>query len=83
MATRLEAYVSHGSISNEVPGKIIGKIWLVDADEPLELELEGNAHRDLAGVQMTFENCEDEWDLEEAGVGKPPKINLGAARRRR
>ena len=62
MATRLENYVSHGSISNEIPGKVVGEIWLIDADDPVKLELEGNPHRDLAGTLLTFEHREPELE---------------------
>ncbi|MFA7257270.1 MAG: hypothetical protein WC047_06835 [Kiritimatiellales bacterium] len=33
-----------------------GKIWLVGVEKPVELKLEGNCHRDMAGHLLTFEN---------------------------
>ncbi len=62
MPTRLEPFLSHGSISNAEPGKVTGTLWFIDADEPVKLELEGNPHRDLAGTTLVFENPEPELD---------------------
>ena len=56
MATRLECYLSHGEISNVTPGKVTGVLWMIGAEEPLILELEGNCHSDIAGCTLVFEN---------------------------
>lgn len=45
-----------GEIDNRVKGIITGKIWLVGRSEPLELQIQGNCQRDIAGCLVTFEN---------------------------
>jgi len=71
MATRLERYISHGSISNLEPGRITGNLWFIDADEPVLLDLKGNPHRDLGGTMLVFENPEPEL----AEGDSPPQID--------
>lgn len=56
MAWRIEEAVIHGELDNTQEGLTIGKIWLVGRDEPLELQLEGDAWRDLAGTKLKFVN---------------------------
>lgn len=56
MAWRIEEQVVRGEIDNRVPGRVVGKIWLVGRDEAVELELEGNPWRDLAGHLLKFTN---------------------------
>lgn len=56
MAFRVHDSVVRGEIDNRVKGIVCGKIWLENREEPLTLELKGNAHRDLAGCLLTFTN---------------------------
>jgi len=56
MAWRIEEQVVRGEIDNRTPGRVIGKIWFVGRDEAVELELEGNPWRDLAGHVLKFTN---------------------------
>lgn len=56
MAWRIEQQVLRGEIDNRAPGRVIGKIWLAGRDEAVELELEGNPWRDLAGHVLKFTN---------------------------
>lgn len=56
MAWRIEEQVLRGEIDNRRPGRVIGKIWLAGRDEAVELELEGNPWRDLAGHLLKFTN---------------------------
>jgi len=56
MAFRIQDSVVRGEIDNRVKGVVCGRIWLCDREEPLALELQGNAHPDLAGSLLTFEN---------------------------
>lgn len=56
MAWRIEEQVVRGEIDNRTPGRVVGKIWLVGRDEAVELELEGNPWRDLAGHVLKFTN---------------------------
>jgi hypothetical protein len=54
MAYRIEPYVVRGELDNRVRGRVTGRIWLGGIESPLELELEGDAHPDLAGRVLTF-----------------------------
>jgi len=58
MAWRIEEQVVRGEIDNRTPGRVTGKIWLAGRDEAVELELEGNPWRDLAGHFLKFTNPE-------------------------
>ena len=58
MAWRIEEQVVRGEIDNRVPGRVVGKIWLVGREEAVELELQGNPWRDLAGHLLRFTNPE-------------------------
>ncbi len=56
MAWRIDEAVTHGEIDNTVEGRTTGRIWLAGRNEPLELDLDGDCWRDLAGTQLRFEN---------------------------
>lgn len=56
MAWRLDTCVVRGEIDNRLRGVLAGRIWLLGRAEPVRLELKGDAHRDLAGTVLTFEN---------------------------
>jgi hypothetical protein len=56
MAFRIHDSVVRGRIDNRMKGIVRGKIWLEGWPDPLTLELEGNAHPDLAGCLLTFTN---------------------------
>jgi len=56
MAWRIEEQVLRGEIDNRTPGRVIGKIWLAGRDEAVELDLEGNPWRDIAGHVLRFIN---------------------------
>lgn len=56
MAWRIADSVIRGEIDNRQKGRVTGRIWLAGRKEPLELELQGNALRDLAGRRLRFEN---------------------------
>jgi hypothetical protein len=58
MAGRIEERVVRGEIDHCPPGRVVGKIWLAGRDEAVELELEGNPWRDLAGHRLKFTNPE-------------------------
>jgi hypothetical protein len=58
MAWRIDEQVIRGEIDNRVRGRVTGRIWFVGRDAPVELELEGNAWRDLAGRRLEFVNRE-------------------------
>jgi hypothetical protein len=56
MALRLDTAVIRGEIDNTTRGNVRGKIWLVGREEPVVLDLRGDAWRDVAGSRITFTN---------------------------
>ena len=56
MAWRIEQAVVRGEIDNTVEGRTTGRIWLAGSDAPLQLALDGDCWRDLAGTRLQFEN---------------------------
>lgn len=56
MAWRIDQHVIRGEIDNRVRGCVTGRIWFEGRDEPVVLELTGNAGRDLAGRRLEFRN---------------------------
>lgn len=56
MAIRLDKAILRGEITNEVRGRVTGRLWLANREEPVELNLRGNCLRDLAGCRLRFEN---------------------------
>jgi hypothetical protein len=59
MAWRIHDSVIRGEIDNREKGSVRGRIWLHGVAEPIVLDLQGNAHPDLAGCLLQFDNpCE-------------------------
>jgi hypothetical protein len=56
MAWRIHDHVIRGFIDNRVKGRVRGEVWLEGLDEPLKLDLSGNACADLAGCLLEFKN---------------------------
>lgn len=56
MAWRIDEQVIRGEIDNRNKGRVTGRIWIVDRDQPLELDLSGNPWADLAGHKLVFRN---------------------------
>jgi hypothetical protein len=56
MAFRIHDSIVRGEIDNRMKGMVRGKIWVEGRAEPIILELKGNAHPDLAGCILTFNN---------------------------
>jgi hypothetical protein len=56
MAFRIHDSVVRGEIDNRIKGIVRGKIWVAGRTDPVLLELQGNAHPDLAGCLLTFTN---------------------------
>jgi PAS domain-containing protein len=56
MAWRIQDSVIRGEIDNRVKGRVRGKLWLDGLDEPVKLDLVGNACPDLAGCLLKFKN---------------------------
>lgn len=56
MAWRITDSVERGEIDNRTRDRVTGKIWICGIEKPVELELTGNPHRDLAGQYLRFVN---------------------------
>ena len=56
MALRLDTAVIRGEIDNTTRDNVRGKLWLVGREDPVIINLRGNAWRDLAGCRVTFIN---------------------------
>ena len=68
MAWRIEQAVIRGEIDNTVEGRTTGRIWLAGCDAPLQLSLDGDCWRDLAGTRLHFENPSPRPGPETAGL---------------
>ena len=62
MAIRLEKAIIRGEISNETPGFVTGRIWLLGQTAPMVLNLRGNCLRDIAGCTLVFINPQPRRD---------------------
>lgn len=56
MAWRMDEQLVRGEIDNRTRGRVTGRLWFAGRDEPVTLELEGNAWRDIAGHVLRFTN---------------------------
>lgn len=56
MTIHLSSAVIHGHLSNEVPGLITGRLHLAGVKSPVEVQLDGNFLRDIAGCRIEFTN---------------------------
>lgn len=56
MAWRINQEIVRGEIDNRVKGTVTGRLWLAGLEDPLVLNLKGNACQDLAGCLLTFLN---------------------------
>jgi hypothetical protein len=56
MAWRLAKSIIRGEIDNTKRGVVRGELWLLGNSKPIRLELQGNAHRDLAGCRLLLVN---------------------------
>jgi hypothetical protein len=56
MAWRIDESVIRGEIDNRTRGRVTGRIWFEGVTAPVELDLAGNAWRDLAGRKLEFVN---------------------------
>jgi hypothetical protein len=74
MAWRIDEAVIRGEIDNRTRGRVTGRIWLVGCAEPVELELQGNCWRDLAGRRLEFTNP----DPKPGDLGKLAPLQKGS-----
>ncbi len=56
MAWRFDKMVIRGEIDNTVRGSVTGTLWLLGREQPMTLDLVGDAWPDLAGCKLIFEN---------------------------
>lgn len=56
MAHRIDTAILHGEIDNTERGRVLGKLWLLGREEPVVLDLNGDAWRDVAGTRVSFKN---------------------------
>src|SRR6185295_11347143 len=56
MAWRIHDSVRRGEIDNRERGVVRGRLWLDGCDDPVVLQLTGNACAGLAGCLLKFEN---------------------------
>lgn len=56
MALRLDTAVIRGEIDNTTRDNVRGKLWMVGREDPVIIDLRGNAWRDVAGCKITFTN---------------------------
>ncbi len=68
MALRFDQAIIRGEINNSRPGFVTGMLWLLGRSEPVELKLEGNCLRDLAGCILQFSNPRPQADDETAEI---------------
>jgi len=54
MAWRVDEFLVRGEIDNRTRGRVTGKLWFAGRAEPVELDLRGDAWRDLAGRRLVF-----------------------------
>ena len=87
MAFRIQDSVIRGEIDNRLKGRVRGKLWLDGLDEPVKLDLEGNACPDLAGCRLEFKNPAKTFPIRKQPVFAPlqrGKIgNLSASQKAR
>lgn len=72
MAWRIHEQVTRAVIDCRVRGKVTGEIWLAGRGDPLHLDLEGFAWRDLAGCLLTLNRPQSTPD---------PRITLATEQR--
>ncbi len=56
MAWRIEELLIRGEIDNTTRGRVTGRLWFLGRAEPVVLNLNGNAWRDVAGYVLRFTN---------------------------
>ncbi|MEJ5238897.1 MAG: hypothetical protein WHT82_11090 [Limisphaera sp.] len=77
MAFRIGDAVKRGFLDNREKGRVVGKLWLCGRARPLELDLKGNAHSDLAGRLVHFHSRRLAMPI--AGLEDLPDVQRGHA----
>lgn len=69
MAIRLSNYVRSGFIDNSTRGRIVGELEIEGLSGPVKIDVKGNAHPDMAGCVLSFDNPQaDAIDSELANI---------------
>jgi len=76
MAWRIDEQVVRGEIDNRTRGRVSGSIWFFGRDEPVVLDLAGNAWHDVAGRRLEFTNPEPKPGLP-AGLATVQSGSIG------
>jgi hypothetical protein len=71
MAWRIQDSVIRGEIDNRVKGHVRGKLWLDGLDQPVKLDLAGNACPDLAGCLLKFKNPDKTFPMRKKPAFNP------------
>lgn len=77
MALRLDTAVIRGEIDNTTRDNVRGKLWLLGRDEPVIIDLRGNAWRDVAGCKVTFTNPKPSSRAAAAGLQAKQRGHVG------
>lgn len=56
MLAMIAPLITRGVVDNTTPGCILLQLWGIDGKEPIELSMEGNCLRDIAGCRVSFTN---------------------------
>lgn len=65
MLAMLAPLIARGVVDNTTPGHIVLQLWGIDKGEPIELSMEGNCLRDIAGCRVSFTNLAAAAELKE------------------
>ncbi len=68
MAWRIDEQLIRGEIDNRTRGRVTGRLWFLGRPEPVQLELDGNAWRDVAGHLLRFTNPAPKPPERESGL---------------
>jgi hypothetical protein len=77
MALRLDTAVIRGEIDNTTRDNVRAKLWLVGRDDPVIIDLSGNAWRDVAGCKVIFTNPKPSPQPAAAGLQPKQKGRVG------
>lgn len=77
MVWRIDEALVRGELDNSEEGKVTGRIWLLGRDEPLEISLDGDCWRDLAGCRLSFINPQPKPQPELSGLAQAQRGVVG------
>ena len=77
MALRPDKCIIRGEIDNTVRGRVTGTLWLLGRDEPVTLDLSGDAWADVAGCRVAFTNPDPKNDSSAGGMAAQQTGRVG------